>query len=149
MTALRLAPSRHAALSLAIIIPKFVRSAPTTVGTAGRFLPTPRMPDDPDLRNRALELEIQARTTLTQLAIAPDGAMAEELSALDHKLEELDRLRIESEGRLRWPPDAAQRLAVCRLETRKLREGKTRRRDAVGKIRLLIPRFGGETSDRK
>jgi hypothetical protein len=106
------------------------------------------MPDDPDLRSRALGLEIQVRTSLTQLAIAPDGALEEELSTLDLRLSELDRLRLESEGKLRWPPDAAQRLAVCRLETSRLREGKARRRDAIGKIRLLIPRFPTDTTDR-
>jgi len=103
------------------------------------------MPDDPVLRSRALSLEIQVRTSLTQLAIASDSTLDEELSALDLQLGELDRLRIQSEGKLRWPPDAAERLAVCQLESRKLREGKTRRRDAIGKIRLLIPRFPADS----
>jgi hypothetical protein len=104
------------------------------------------MPDDPVLRSRALELEIRIRATLTQLAIAPDGAMSQELADLDRYLSDLDRLRMESgNGGLRWPPDAAERLAVCRVETERLRVGKTRRRDAIGKIRLLIPRFPAES----
>jgi hypothetical protein len=99
------------------------------------------MSEDSGFHRRALELEIQIRSTLTQIAIAREGTMDAELAQLDVKLAKLDALRLESIGKLPWPPDAAERLAVCRAEAKKLAEGKSRRRDTIGKIRLLIPRF--------
>lgn len=102
------------------------------------------MPHDSDHRSRAMELEIRLRSAITELAASDPTSEDAKLAAVESALIALEGLHVETGESLPWPHDTGERLSVCRMEVVRLREGKVRRRDALGKIRLLIPRFSAD-----
>jgi len=100
-----------------------------------------------DALERALRLEHQLRSHLTELAAATDARLPACLDAVDRSLQELEELQGETHPSLRWSADAATRLSICRREVRRLREGESGRRDVIAKIRLIMPRFSPDIED--
>jgi hypothetical protein len=95
-----------------------------------------------EIRSRAREIQSRLRERLTRLASAGDDAFDRRVQAVESSLVEYDELLDRDDGRiLPWSPDARDRIARCRMELKHLQFGGTLRRDAIGLIRLVLPRF--------
>jgi hypothetical protein len=98
------------------------------------------------LEARALAAQERLRGGLRRLAAALDEDVPQELAAVREALDEYDALLSEDleEKTLGWPEDARERISRARVELKHLEAGQAHRRDVVGMVRLVMPRFGEE-----
>lgn len=100
------------------------------------------MTTDRELQDRAREAQEGLRTHLRRLAAANDESFAPELQAVRAALDEYDVLLTVDEGRvLSWTEDARERISRCRVELKHLEAGQALRKDVIGMVRLVVPRF--------
>lgn len=91
--------------------------------------------------DRARALEARLRSELTALALADAAAEGGLIRTLEAGIAALEALHIETSDALPWPVDARARMEDSLMTLERLREGRIHRRDAVTRIRLLLPRF--------
>ncbi len=99
----------------------------------------------PDDSNGLRKLESDLKAGLHAVAAAHDDGLAEEIDRVETVL---DRYQSFLEGKPDEPEnrDLARRLSAGRLELERLRSGEIARREAVGRIRLiLLPQSRGAT----
>lgn len=97
--------------------------------------------------DEVLKHEARLRDGIRDLALAPDEDLSEEIASVEAALDALEDL-LDRGVSLPWPDPVRERLGACRLELERLRTGHTSRRDAVGRLRLLVPgRSGGAATD--
>jgi hypothetical protein len=100
------------------------------------------MTTDPELQDRAREAQERLRTHLRRLAAANDESFAPELQAVRDALDGFEALLNEDRDRvLPWTEDARERIARCRVELKHLESGQALRKDVIGIVRLVVPRF--------
>jgi hypothetical protein len=100
------------------------------------------MSGESQIAERALAAQDRLREHLRKLAAATDEVFPAELEAVREALDEYDSLLSDDRGKaLPWPEDARERIARCRVELKQLQAGYVRRKDAIGIVRLVIPRF--------
>lgn len=98
------------------------------------------------LEARALAAQERLRGGLRRLAVAHDEDLPTALTAVREALDEYDALLTEDlrDKTLGWPEDARERISRARVELKHLEQGRAHRKDVVGMVRLVIPRFGKE-----
>lgn len=92
------------------------------------------------------ELEQELRVRLRALAVARGDAVDPEIEKLRAILDRFDTL-MEGDSGPEVPEDLDRRVAASRLELVKLRSGEVTRRDAIGRIRLILLSTSGSTRD--